>query len=564
MKYLRVFIFLLLALVACKRSNVIDPLFPWTVSGIEKADSMMRILEYHMIKLDSLFPCQESNSQLRERLCSIADNYRDNKPLQLRKSFLEIVKTPNWANDSCAISRLDSVIESVDKTLYPYEYHKLTTLKIEMEKDPVKRYNMAIENIIFFDKLGCEIDQARNLILAGNVMSDLKDTVLALNYHTKAAEIFKRLNCNYGYGITQNNIAILSEPDKSDIILRNLLADSSRFDNSTRVLALQNLYLRTDSLPLLEEALEIYNTNNVNPTNLPFVIALIGRHFITHGNPSKGVEILRNAIDTARKYTPEYGRPFMVINNFLADGYFMLDNKDSCIEAFSNARKFEDIFNQQKAHAGVYATDAAIRIKMAEHKAHLERERTIWILIIGILILVILILWLVFHIRKRQNEKKYHDMLTAERHERNLQSIRAQSKVMEESDKLIASVSDEIDNLLSNSKLTEDGALLLRKLLKIHGSNEDSRQGFIKVQQELDTRFTERLKQDYPKIPESQLRLASLIASGLDNRQIESILNIEYASLYKGRYRLRNRLGLSKDQSLEDFLRTYNRPLSDS
>lgn len=562
MKYFHTLI-LLMILIACKDNHVIDPLFPWPSSGIEEADSIMTALEYRMAKLDSLCSSQDNNQQLRERLCSIANIYRDNESLQLRKHFLEILAIRNWTNDKAASHRLDSIIQKINITRYPYEYHKLTTLKVEMEIDPVRQYDMIIDNLAFFEKSGSHIDKARNLILAGNVMSNLEDTLLALNYFTKASEIFKELGCNYAYGITCNNIAIISEYEKGEAILRNLLADSACCEVPARVLALQNLYVRTDSLPLLKEALEIYNNQSVDHKHLPIVMALIGRHYINNGHPDKGIEILLNAVDTANKYVPEYGKNLMIINNFLADGYYLLDNKDSCIEAFSRARHYAEIFNRQKATAGVYATDASVRIKMAERNVRLERERTVWILIISILMLGILILLLVLHIRKRRAEKMYHDMLMAERHERNLQSIRAQSKIMEESDKLVVSVAAEINILLSASKLTEDGALRLRKLLKIHNSNEDSRQGYLKVQKELDTRFMERLKQDYPNMPETQLRLASLIASGLDNRQIESILNIEYASLYKGRYRLRSRLGLTKEQSLEDFLRTYNRPLSD-
>lgn len=150
-----------------------------------------------------------------------------------------------------------------------------------------------------------------------------------------------------------------------------------------------------------------------------------------------------------------------------------------------------------------------------------------------------------------------------ERNERNLQSIRAQQKVMEESDILIASKEEKIEEMQNFAKISEESAEILKRILRLHKSNEENRQGFLKVQQELDTRFIKNLRNDFPTLSESQIKLASLIAAGLDSRQIGNILNIEQTSVHKSRYRLRTRLGLSKEQSLEDFLRGYNRPIGE-
>ena len=149
-------------------------------------------------------------------------------------------------------------------------------------------------------------------------------------------------------------------------------------------------------------------------------------------------------------------------------------------------------------------------------------------------------------------------MLTEEKLQRNKQSILAQAKVMEESDRLVDEMCSKIFELRSCHKISDESADSLERILRLHKSNEDNRQGFLKVQQELDSRFMSRLKEDFPTLSEGQLRLASLIAAGVDNRQIGCILNIEQSSVHKSRYRLRSRLGLSSDQSLEDFLRNYN------
>lgn len=134
---------------------------------------------------------------------------------------------------------------------------------------------------------------------------------------------------------------------------------------------------------------------------------------------------------------------------------------------------------------------------------------------------------------------------------------------LEENERLIADITNEIEELKSRGDMDALAASSLEKFLKMHRGDLESRKGFLKVQQELSTRFTGRLKNDYPRLTESQLRLASLIASGLDTPRICRILNIEASSLHKSRYRLRSRMNLASEISLEDFLRRYQQEDAD-
>lgn len=56
-----------------------------------------------------------------------------------------------------------------------------------------------------------------------------------------------------------------------------------------------------------------------------------------------------------------------------------------------------------------------------------------------------------------------------------------------------------------------------------------------------------------------QLKMASMIIIGADNHLIARTLNISAESVWKGRYRLRQRLGLDNSVKLEDYLRDYAR-----
>lgn len=51
--------------------------------------------------------------------------------------------------------------------------------------------------------------------------------------------------------------------------------------------------------------------------------------------------------------------------------------------------------------------------------------------------------------------------------------------------------------------------------------------------------------------------MAEYVAMGMDNRQISRVMMIEYKSVITARYRLRSILKLSKEESLEDYLRQF-------
>lgn len=560
--YLPLLIFLTIC-SACQQQRSIEDIFPWTRSGSPEADSLQILIEHASLDSPDFTTLSDRRQPLIARACSIADTHPDDKALQARKLWLEAISHPYMARKEYFDS-LDQNSIKIDSIKFPYEYRKLLTLRIAFENDPVNLYRAASENIHFFSQRGAPLDEAHNLIIAGNVMTSLQDVEKAMEFTERAIEIYKRYNFRHGLTIAMNNKVRLTPSPMRDSLYLEMIKDSMlRYDPASHALLLQNAYIKPDSIKLLEEALEIYRTEDVDMANLPIVLALRGRYYAINSNPRTGIRFLTEAIDSTEKYTPNSLQNLALINSFLADAYYFAGEKDSCIEAFSRMREYIRFTEEDKSQAEVYANDARTRIEMAERTVKLEKQREIYTLVIVILCLAILILWLVLIQRKRNTERKYKDILMQERNERNLQSIRAQQKVMEESDILIASIEEKIEEMQNYAKISEESAEILKRILRLHKSNEENRQGFLKVQQELDTRFIKNLRNDFPTLSESQIKLASLIAAGLDSRQIGNILNIEQTSVHKSRYRLRTRLGLSKEQSLEDFLRGYNRPIGE-
>ena len=64
------------------------------------------------------------------------------------------------------------------------------------------------------------------------------------------------------------------------------------------------------------------------------------------------------------------------------------------------------------------------------------------------------------------------------------------------------------------------------------------------------------MKELFPNISETDLRLCAYIRTGMGNKQIATMLALQPDSIKKSRHRLRKKLGLSIETSIEDFLRS--------
>jgi DNA-binding NarL/FixJ family response regulator len=66
--------------------------------------------------------------------------------------------------------------------------------------------------------------------------------------------------------------------------------------------------------------------------------------------------------------------------------------------------------------------------------------------------------------------------------------------------------------------------------------------------------FISRIKQKYPQLSLKEIKLLSFLKVGLSNKQIAAMQNITPAAVHKMRYRIKKKLELDKNTSLDDFI----------
>ena len=120
------------------------------------------------------------------------------------------------------------------------------------------------------------------------------------------------------------------------------------------------------------------------------------------------------------------------------------------------------------------------------------------------------------------------------------------------------------DMLKTEVSSLEETALISKiaknKLLRIIDQTANEEDEWVHFQQQfelLEPSFLRNILNKFPALTSSDLKILTLIRMNLDTREITHILRITPESTKKARYRLRKRLELSEEESLEQFVNSF-------
>ncbi|MFV0331203.1 MAG: helix-turn-helix transcriptional regulator, partial [Dysgonomonas sp.] len=105
-------------------------------------------------------------------------------------------------------------------------------------------------------------------------------------------------------------------------------------------------------------------------------------------------------------------------------------------------------------------------------------------------------------------------------------------------------------NISSNQKIN---ALLNNNL----NSDDDWKMFLIKFE-EKHTGFFKRLKELYPQLTNTDLRLCACLRLNLETKEIASLMNLSIRTVENNRYRLRKKLNIPSTQNLIEFFLSKN------
>lgn len=131
----------------------------------------------------------------------------------------------------------------------------------------------------------------------------------------------------------------------------------------------------------------------------------------------------------------------------------------------------------------------------------------------------------------------------------------AMSLAIEDTDRSFSEIRDRLQELQKEGKINDQELKQVEDVIKKHTIQRNDLNKFRELFEKTHPGFLKNLKAAWPDLSETQVRLATYIYTGMDNKQIANFLNIRVESVKQSRWRLRMKMGLQPGDSLEDTLR---------
>lgn len=131
--------------------------------------------------------------------------------------------------------------------------------------------------------------------------------------------------------------------------------------------------------------------------------------------------------------------------------------------------------------------------------------------------------------------------------------------LVEKSD-TIDKISREFESFKNNNLNRDEQIEKVDRILQMNILTEQDWDNFKKSFKEIYPTFFEQLQYKYPALTVSELRLSALIKLDLSPREMATMLGISSESVKKSRYRLKKKLGLTDNETVEDLIRQMNVP----
>lgn len=94
----------------------------------------------------------------------------------------------------------------------------------------------------------------------------------------------------------------------------------------------------------------------------------------------------------------------------------------------------------------------------------------------------------------------------------------------------------------------------LLQMINFNLHSDDNWDTFRKYFEEVHKDFNSTVKKKYPAITANELRLMALMKLNLSSKEIANLFNITQEGIKKARYRLRKKMNISSEESLDDLI----------
>lgn len=531
--------------------------YGWTREG-EPFDSVTLVIE----RLYRLKAPVDSLQPLADRMRQLADEDPTSKVKDVRARYwLARLKMKQGDYDG-ALEDMGKALSMCDSSKYPYDARRIKwNMDIDYHPLTAERYQNLLDDAVFFEKEGDMMLAGALYTDLGNMMENLGSSYYATEYYDRADSLFAAGEFDEQVRNNRINRALIEcrinrDTIQGEKILRQLAADPD-IQSTPEVydIVLGDLYSLCNDTASLRKG---YNIVRNNPSQ-QYAQALY-EAFLTEEALKKG------QIDSAFHYSnlgivhaAESEDLEVNQNNYRARAQLMatIGRNDSAYQYLLAGDRFHDsmcVHLEQERVLNIETIRQIGEKKLAIE--HAQSHQTI-MMAIGIFAAIIIGLLVAAYFYRRMHLQKVASMKASLELEQSQRRVMAMQLGMQEKDNLLSSVSREMADLTAKGEISQKAGSRIESSIKTHIGSQHERDNFIETFSSLNPDFSDRLKADYPGLTDADVRLAAFIALGLENKHIARIMSIRPESVKQARWRLRQRMGLKADTSLEQAISRY-------
>lgn len=442
------------------------------------------------------------------------------------------------------------------------------------------RYNECLEVHMKSLKLKEEIGDTEESLAAsywniGNIQGDIENYDISNEYYNKAKVIYKKLDLQDDLATINVNLAINLKGQKRYEKAKSLLFEAVTFYkekqyNNDLAGAYDNIgwiYAQQDSLDIAEEyynmAVEI--SKQYGETSL---IGLNYRHLGELYNKKGEYRKALSYMEDALKIAEETGTRKKKIGDLLeiSKAYAGLGRYKKAYEYHTDYHKLHDEIlgeenikkmNELEVQYQTEKKEKELIIKQNEIKLLEERkqkaENEKIFLLISLIGATALAIAVVYGLRQKikrnkiEHEKLDNDLAFKEK------ELTTHALHLAHKNEVLLDLKAQLKELKSESPNSKNYQKVINTI-NLDINNDSNWEQFRTYFEDVHKDFNSKIMKNYPEVSTNDLRLMSLLKMNLSSKEIANILNISVEGVKKARYRLRKKLNLNTEESLQELV----------
>jgi hypothetical protein len=475
-----------------------------------------------------------------------------------------------------------------DAALYPYDLARINYLwgsVFQYKADFLNAYIAYQKQLPYFKKIEDNVFIANTLVNIGNIFYELKEYQLALSYLKEANIYYEKTDMPLSSKKNKLNISnvlydIGQKQAAADTL--KLLLDDLTFQQDTafRINILSTFAQSADIQDREKYFREAYALARQYQNNYLLTKVLINHadfHRTKHQLDSALI-YAREAMSLSLSQNDQTTYRFICGNMALIHaGYQQWDSAyhystlyHIYTDSILHSDKIKEIYKMQTREAiQLYE----IELEHTQKEAKLQQKIALSVLLGLFCLFVSLFIIVRLRGKKTKVEKQLKEAENKELNERlkseqlqkeNLQlEIDSQNREMasntlllSEKNRILVHLEKQINEMGNSGTLPAKEEKELKKQIQTHLQGANEWEYFKLHFEKVHPGFFSQLKAIYPAFSENELRLCAYIRIGMSAKQLSQILLVLPETINTARYRLRKKLALTPEVSLEDFLRS--------